>query len=62
MVLFQKEMVAKYNRVFRFWLGPFVPSLVLVHPETIKVVTKTEEPKFTSGNAAYTLVLPWLGK
>nr|AAR88241.2 CYP4BB1 [Alitta virens] len=58
---YQKSMAAKYNRLWRMWFGPFVPFISLCHPDTIKILVKTEEPKFTDGNAGYLLAEPWLG-
>jgi hypothetical protein len=49
------------NRIFKFWFGPFRPAVGLVHPETVKCILKTSEPKAMKDKGAYSLVVPWLG-
>ena len=56
-----KSLVAKYKRAWRMWLGPVVPIVTLCHPETVKVLAKSEEPKFTEAITGYVLLKPWLG-
>ena len=56
-----KSMSAKYNRAWRHWIGPLMPILNLCHPETIKVLAKTEEPKFTEAINGHVLAMPWFG-
>ncbi len=55
-------MAVKYPRVFRAWLGPALPTVYLVHPDPIKIILKSTQPKFTDHMATYHLLLPWLGK
>ncbi|XP_060068942.1 cytochrome P450 4A25-like [Ylistrum balloti] len=50
----------KFPRFYRFWSGPRA-NIVLNHPETIKVVIKTAEPKPTGFGGSYRHALPWLG-
>ncbi|XP_072050354.1 uncharacterized protein [Amphiura filiformis] len=47
---------AKY--AFQFWLGPFAGSLLVVHPDTVKAILSTAEPK---DEANYSLLRPWIG-
>ncbi|KAL5017474.1 hypothetical protein ScPMuIL_007063 [Solemya velum] len=54
---FQRELTGKFPRVARAWLGPFVSFLIVSHPETLKLILKTSEPK----SRTYALVEPWLG-
>jgi len=48
------------GRASRFWFGPFRPTVRLAHPDTLKLILRTAEPKPTS-NGGYSHVLPWLG-
>ncbi len=56
-----QEHTNKYPRIFRLWLGPLLPFVILTHPDTIKMVLQTSEPKYTDYSSVYTLFLPWLG-
>lgn len=47
--------------VYRLWFGPFRPAVGLNHPDTVKLILRTAEPKAVRGNGAYSLVLPFLG-
>ena len=47
--------------MYRLWFGPFRPVVFLVHPDTIKEVTRTAEPKMVYGGASYFFFEPWLG-
>ena len=44
------------------WMGPFRPGVILFHPDPIKDLLKTAEPKVMRSNAAYSFALPWLVK
>ena len=55
------DWVRRHPRCFVYFFGPVRPVLVLVHPDTVKELTKTAEPKALSGGGAYSLLLPWLG-
>jgi len=57
------EMARRHGgRVFRHWFGPVRPSVVFHHPDTLKLILKTAEPKGTGGNGPYAQIYPWLGK
>ena len=45
-----------------FWMGPFRPGVFLFHPDPIKDLLKTAEPKLLKSNTGYRYALPWLGK
>ncbi|KAL5013691.1 hypothetical protein ScPMuIL_007961 [Solemya velum] len=45
-----------------FWVGPFTPRLFLHHPDTMKEVFHTADPKPIGFMGAYNPVLPWLGE
>ncbi|XP_041377585.1 cytochrome P450 4F12-like [Gigantopelta aegis] len=51
-------LMQKHPQLFRFWVGPFIPVIVLNHPDTIKKLLKTSEPK----PLTYHMALPWLGE
>ncbi|XP_021372772.1 phylloquinone omega-hydroxylase CYP4F2-like isoform X1 [Mizuhopecten yessoensis] len=55
---YQRDMTALYPRVSRGWLGPFIPLIIVNHPETVKAIMKTSEPK---GKQIYRLIEPWIG-
>ncbi len=57
-----QHMTEKYPRCRRAWLGPFFCSVLCTHPDTVKVIMKSSEPKLTDYTAAYSLILPWLGE
>ena len=54
------ELVKKFPRYYVFIVGP-LPVLQLNHPETVKIISKTAEPKPTEGIGGYSALLPWLG-
>lgn len=56
------EWTAKYPKIFVLWFGPFDPKVVLNHPDTIKKVLKTADPKPVGFGQAYRYGLPWLGE
>ncbi|XP_033747773.1 cytochrome P450 4F22-like isoform X1 [Pecten maximus] len=55
---FQRDMTALFPRVSRAWLGPFLPLIIVNHPDTVKAIMKTSEPK---GKQIYRLIEPWVG-
>ena len=56
------DKASKHKTLFRFWFGPLRPSVVCVHPDTVKVIMQSSAPKSLSGKGGYSLLLPWLGK
>jgi len=48
------------NRVHKLFFGPFFAVAVLVHPDTLKLILRTAEPKVLS-LGYYGLLTPWLG-
>lgn len=42
-------------------MGPLRPVLVLNHPDTIKQILKTTEPKPTKDRGGYAFLFPWIG-
>ncbi|XP_077989890.1 cytochrome P450 4F4-like [Glandiceps talaboti] len=43
---------------YQIWLGPFTCMLCLAHPDSIKTLSKTTEPK---AEITYGMLRPWLG-
>lgn len=44
-----RALVAKYPRMFRLWLGPVLPQIIVVHPDTIEPIlgtNQTEKSRF----------------
>ncbi|XP_069118512.1 cytochrome P450 4A25-like isoform X2 [Argopecten irradians] len=56
-----RKNTEQFPRYYRFWSGPRA-NIVLNHPDTIKVVIKTAEPKPTGFGGSYRHALPWLGQ
>ncbi|BFZ22987.1 hypothetical protein BsWGS_26025 [Bradybaena similaris] len=61
---YEFENSRKYKYFHRAWVGPFLPVLVLLHPETIKPVIKSQAPKPRSKLIAtvYDMGVRWLGE
>ncbi|KAK7505999.1 hypothetical protein BaRGS_00002721, partial [Batillaria attramentaria] len=55
---FQREMTAVFPRVHSVWNGPFFPMLIVSHPDTVRIILKTSEPKCYR---IYHLIEPWVG-
>ncbi|XP_025090186.1 phylloquinone omega-hydroxylase CYP4F2-like [Pomacea canaliculata] len=55
---YQREMTAKYPRASSVWLGPSIPVIFVSHPDTVKLILKTSEPK---AQRFYHLLEPWIG-
>ncbi|KAK7494515.1 hypothetical protein BaRGS_00014168 [Batillaria attramentaria] len=53
-----QSLNTKYPRFYRLWRGPFNVSVSLNHPDTVRQLLKTSDPKPFSYNYA----LPWLGE
>ncbi|KAL3862141.1 hypothetical protein ACJMK2_008131 [Sinanodonta woodiana] len=51
-----------FPKMFKFWVGPFRPTLTVNHPDTVRLVLKTAEPKPTGFDGVYRFGLPWLGR
>ena len=51
-----------YPRYYLFHAGPMETKLVLNHAETIKQLTKTNEPKQLGFGGIYGFILPWFGE
>ena len=50
------------NRAAKYWFGPFRPVVELAHPETVKLILRTSEPKALANQGVYNLLRPWLGE
>ncbi|XP_068592156.1 cytochrome P450 4B1-like [Cebidichthys violaceus] len=49
----------QYHYAFPLWFGPFVCVLNIQHPDYVKTVFKSTEPK---DNFAYRFIVPWIGE
>ncbi|XP_067658778.1 ultra-long-chain fatty acid omega-hydroxylase-like [Haliotis asinina] len=51
-------------KIVRAWLGPFLPMIMLHHPDTVKLLLKSSEPKPRGKYVAgpYDMGVPWLGE
>ncbi|KAL8624346.1 hypothetical protein ACOMHN_044777 [Nucella lapillus] len=50
-------LMQKFPQFFRLWLGPFRAVVSLYHPDSVRDLLKTSEPK----PHMYNFALPWLG-
>jgi len=48
------------SRVLKYFFGPFRPVAIFVHPDTLKLILRTAEPKVRS-LGFYGFLTPWLG-
>ncbi|KAL3862149.1 hypothetical protein ACJMK2_008137 [Sinanodonta woodiana] len=60
-IAFILNLVRKYPKYFRLWRGPFIPTIVVYHPDTVKQILKTSDQKPMGLSANYGFLLPWLG-
>ncbi|XP_013405417.1 phylloquinone omega-hydroxylase CYP4F2 isoform X2 [Lingula anatina] len=58
-VMYLSSLTEKYKKAFCQWFGPFQARLAVVHPDTVKGILQTAEPK--PGFGGYNLLLDWLG-
>ncbi|XP_071147890.1 cytochrome P450 4F4-like [Mytilus edulis] len=56
------ENICKWPKLHRIWAGGFLPHVLLYHPDTIKVILKTSEPKPRGLGGVYEYAIPWLGE
>ncbi|XP_022342994.1 cytochrome P450 4F8-like [Crassostrea virginica] len=52
----------RFPKMFVLWFGPFDARVLLNHPETIKKVLKTADPKPVGFGQGYRHGIPWLGE
>ena len=56
------DYAVKYPRYYLLVHGPFKSKLLLNHPETIKQLLKTAEPKQLNIDGFYRMAKPWIGE
>ncbi|CAG5126234.1 unnamed protein product [Candidula unifasciata] len=62
-IAFCRELMDNHHGKYaRIWWGPFWPNLVVYHPETVKVILKSSEPKPRGFGQSYELAIPWIGE
>ncbi|BFZ12157.1 hypothetical protein BsWGS_15196 [Bradybaena similaris] len=62
-IVFCREMMDKVNGKYcRIWWGPIWPNVVVYHPETVKTILKSSEPKSRGFGQIYELAVPWIGE
>ncbi|XP_076444840.1 cytochrome P450 4F12-like [Babylonia areolata] len=52
------ELTRQFPKFYRFWFGPLRPTIMLHHPDTLRVLLKTAGPKPWT----YECIKPWLGE
>ncbi|XP_063429981.1 leukotriene-B4 omega-hydroxylase 3-like [Mytilus trossulus] len=55
-------LMRRCPKFYRVWFGPFTPIVSLVHPDSVKVLLKTAEPKPVGHGPTYRTLIPWLGE
>ena len=55
------EWTKQFPRCFVFHVGPIRSVLILNHPDTVKQLLKTAEPKAVLGGGGYKFIKPWIG-
>ena len=62
LVSWAEKLTLKYPRYNKFFMFSWMPGEVwLRHPDPVKQILKTSEPKSMSGGGSYALLKPWLG-
>ena len=56
-----QSQALKYPRLWRAWFGPLLYNVTVNHPDTVKAILKTTEPKYTDRSAGYFVLKDWLG-
>ena len=56
------DLATKYKTMIYFWFGPLRPNIIMFHPDPVKDLLKTAEPKVGRKEGGYRNLLPWLGK
>lgn len=51
-------MTGQFPYVSSAWMGPFMPMLLVSHPDTVRIILKTSEPKAPQ---TYHMIEPWIG-
>ncbi|KAK6177634.1 hypothetical protein SNE40_015694 [Patella caerulea] len=57
-----QSLLLKYPKFYRIWASLLKPVIQLNHPDTVKVLLKTSEPKPRGIGGAYEFAIPWLGE
>ncbi|XP_041377560.1 cytochrome P450 4F2-like [Gigantopelta aegis] len=58
---YEIRMVKQFPKCYVMWFGPMIPMLKVHHPETMKVILKSLEPK-NKHSGGYKHLRPWLGE
>ncbi|XP_052239307.1 cytochrome P450 4F1-like isoform X4 [Dreissena polymorpha] len=61
-LLFSLGMTNEFKRYYVWWVTFAKASLTVCHPETVRVVMKSSQPKPTGFGGVYRFGLPWLGE
>ncbi|XP_065934057.1 cytochrome P450 4F8 isoform X2 [Magallana gigas] len=56
------EWTEKYPTMFLLWIGPATARVVLNHPDSLKQILRTADPKPVRYGQAYRHGIPWLGE
>ncbi|KAL3862090.1 hypothetical protein ACJMK2_008084 [Sinanodonta woodiana] len=51
-----------YPKYYGMWFGRFRADVTVTHPDTVRKILKTSEPKPTGFGGGYRFALPWLGR
>ena len=56
------ENTVKYPYVFHLLIQPHRAAVQVVHPKTVKLLMKSNEPKDEISGGIYNFLMQWLGK
>ncbi|XP_071082025.1 ultra-long-chain fatty acid omega-hydroxylase-like [Haliotis cracherodii] len=60
--LVDKEWMKRFPKYCRIWRGPLLPIISVYHPDTIRAIIKSAEPKPRGLLGPYESLVPWLGE
>ena len=56
------DQCLRFKTAYTVCMGPLTTSVILCHPDNVKKLLKTSEPKQSEGGfSAYSLLMDWLG-
>ncbi|XP_052716992.1 cytochrome P450 4B1-like isoform X1 [Crassostrea angulata] len=56
------EWTEKYPKMFLTWIGPATVRVMLNHPDSVKQILRTADPKPIGYGQIYSHAIPWLGE
>ena len=60
--VFLRELTEQFPYVFHLLTTPYRATVMVNHPDTVKILMKSSEPKDTQFAGGYRHMKPWVGK